>query len=154
MSSPSARKQKKQKERERRVNNEKLAIADRRIYADKFPEFVFQANNSPEGFVDLIRRTLRGIDFRDRTLFGPNEAKFLMQMKLRPQTVTPSMMRELAKGNLTAMHLATMVGQRVFKRIPLEELRQWIPFHDVQFLLNGEKIVVFLVQRDSWGLVI
>lgn len=40
------------------------------------------------------------------------------------------------------MHLANMVGHRVFTRIGSDRLREWIPFHDVQFLLAGEKIIV------------
>ena len=40
------------------------------------------------------------------------------------------------------VYLSSFVGQTVFNTIPAEQLRQWIPFHDVQFILTGAKIVV------------
>jgi len=154
MSKPSVRRQKKQKQRERQAKEKKLQLADRRLYADKFPTFEFQTNNFPDGFVDLIRRTLRGIDFRDRSLFHADETKFLKHIKRSPEIITPLLMRGVAQRNLTALHFATMVGNRVFSRIPAGELQQWIPFHDVQFLLAGSKIVVYfrsLEQTKSNG---
>lgn len=143
MSKPSTRKQKKQKERERRVGEKKLRIADHKLYAENFPEFVFQTNNAPAEFVDLIRRTVRGIDFRDRSMFVTQETNFLKQLKRRPEIVTPLLRQGVAQLNLTALHFATMIGHRVFARIPADELRKWIPFHDVQFFMTGTKIVVF-----------
>lgn len=154
MSKPSAKKQKKQKERERHAKEKKLQLEDRRLYAEKFPTFEFQTNNSPDGFVDLIRRTLRGIDFRDRSLFLSQETSFLKEIKRRPEIITPLLIQGVAQRNLTALHFATMIGNRVFSRIPPDQLRQWIPFHDVQFLLGGSKIVVYfrsLVQAKSKG---
>jgi len=67
MSKPSHRKQQKQKDRERQVAKRKHEHAERDLYTKQFPTSEFRTNNAPDGFVNLIRRTLRGIDFRDRT---------------------------------------------------------------------------------------
>lgn len=62
MSKPSARKQKKQKDRERLVAKKKQEAVERRVYARKFPAFELQANDADKGFVELFRRTLPEID--------------------------------------------------------------------------------------------
>lgn len=142
MSKPSARKQKKQKARERRVARKKVEAAEQKVYARKFPGFELQTNNADDGFVNLIRHTLRDIDFRDSTLFHPKETEFLKLVKREPGEVIPALQRAVADRNLSAMHLVNMVGHRVFTRIGPDRLREWIPFHDVQFFLAGEKIVV------------
>lgn len=142
MSQPSARKQKKQKDRERRIAKKKHEALEQRVYARKFPAFEIEASNADDGFVNLIRRTLKDIDFRDSTLFHPKETEFLKLVKREPGNVIPALMQEVRKRNLSAMHLVNMVGHRVFTRIGRIRLREWIPYHDVQFLLAGEKIVV------------
>lgn len=81
MSKPSVRKQKKQKDRERRIAKKKHEAVERRIYARKFPAFEIQANNADAGFVNMIERSLRDIDFRDSTLFDPKETAFLKLVK-------------------------------------------------------------------------
>lgn len=142
MSKPSVRKQKKQKDRERQVAKKKIEAIERRVYARMFPSFEIQANNADAGFVELVRRTLRDIDLRDRTLFHPKETEFMKLVKSEPGEVIPALYRAVADHNLSAIHLAHMVGQRVFDRIGPDRLREWIPYHDVQFVLAGEKIVV------------
>lgn len=142
MSRPSARKQKKQKDRERRVARKKHEVVQRRVYASKFPAFELQTNDAAPGFVELIRRTLRDIDFQDSSLFHPKETEFLKLVKREPGAVIPALIRGVRNHNLSAMHLVNMVGHRVFTRIGSDRLREWIPFHDVRFLLTGEKIVV------------
>lgn len=142
MSKPSARKLQKQKARERRVAKKRHEANERQRYARNFPAFEFRLNNSPPGFVDLIRRTLRDIEFWDRSLFRPEEIDFLKLIKRKPEIVTPVLHHAVANRNLTALHYATMIGHRVFTRIPIDQLRQWIPFHDVQFNMAGERIIV------------
>jgi hypothetical protein len=142
MSQPSARKQRKQKDRERRIAKKKHEALEQRVYDRKFPAFEIEENDADDGFVNLIRRTLRDIDFRDRTLFHPKETEFLKLVKKEPGDVIPALVQGVHKRNLSALHLVSMVGHRVFTRIGPDRLRQWIPYHDVQFLLAGEKIVV------------
>ena len=142
MSQPSVRKQKKQKDREWRVAKKKQEALEQRVYARKFPAYEIQANNADHGFVQFIERSLRDIDFRDGTMFHPKETEFLKHVKREPGEVIPALHRGIADHNLSAMYLASMVGHRVFTRIGPARLRQWIPFHDVQFLLAGEKIIV------------
>jgi hypothetical protein len=153
----SLKKQQKQKKRERRVAAKKHEAADQLLYNKKFPSFEFRTNNAPDGFVELIRRTLREIDFRDRTLFHPSETEFLTHIKRSPEVIIPALVQGIANRNFGALHLASVVGHRVFSRIPQDQLRQWIPFHDVQFLMAGEKIIVLfrsLVQsRGTFGTV-
>lgn len=138
----SLKKQQKQKKRERRVAAKKHEAADQLLYNKKFPSFEFRTNNAPDGFVELIQRTLRDLDFRDRTVFHPRETEFLSWIKQSPEIVIPALAEGLAERNLTALHLINMVGHNVFKRIPLDQLREWIPFHNVHFLMAGERIVV------------
>jgi len=142
MSKPSTRRLKKNKERERRVIKMKYEAAEKLLYEKKFPTFEFHTNNAPDSFVNLIRRTLRDLDFRDRTIFQPDETKFLTHIKQSPEVVIPALVQGVVERNLSALHLASMVGHRVFSRIPADQLRQWIPFHDVHFLMAGERIVV------------
>ena len=143
MSKPSARKLKKQKERERHLAKKKHEVAEHQLYARKFPAFEFLTNNAPDGFVDLIRRTVREIDFRDTTVFHPNETKFLKQIKRLPGVLVPALNQAVTERNFTALHLSTFVGERIFSRISLGELKQWIPFHDVHFFMAGDRIVVY-----------
>ena len=142
MSKPSARKRQKQKQRERLVAKQKHEQTLRRNYFEKFPSFEYRTNNAPEEFVSLVRRTVRELDFRDSRLFSYRETAFLKEIKKRPRIVTPMLLDAAAKGQLGAMALTTMVGDRVMRMIPSQELRRWIPFHDVQFLMAGEKIIV------------
>ena len=88
MSRMTVRKQQKRKARERRLVQEKIRLADRRRYTLTFPTFVLQPNNAPQAFVDLIWRTIRGIDFRDRRLFRPAETAFLRLAKKKPAEVS------------------------------------------------------------------
>jgi hypothetical protein len=142
MSKPSVGKVQKQKERQRRIAKKKHNATDHKIYAGNFPKFELCTNNAPVEFVDLIRRTLRDVDFRDRTLFDSAETKFMKLMKRKPGFVIPALVNGLVHQNPIAFRLATMVGTRVFSRIDPEQLREWIPFNDVRFDMAGEKIVV------------
>jgi hypothetical protein len=134
--------QKKQKKRERRVAAKKLEAADQLLYRKKFPTFEFRTNNAPDGFVELIRRTLRDLDFRDRTVFHRRETEFLTWIKQSPEIVISELMQGIVQCNHNAIYLANMVGHKVFSCIPSDQLRQWIPFHDVRFLMAGDRIIV------------
>lgn len=142
MSKLTNRKLQKRKARERRVAQEKNQQAERRRYALAFPEFVLRPNNAPQGFVDLIWRAIRRIDFRDRSLFQPAETTFLRLAKKKPAEVLSTLESGSKVADPLAIHLCSFVGQTVFRTIPAEQLRQWVPFHDVQFLLVGKEIVV------------
>ncbi len=157
MSKPSIKKQKKQKKRERRVGTEKYKTAEQLLYTQKFPTFEVRPNNAPAGFVDLIQRTLREVNFRDRTVFHPSETQFLTQIKRSPEVVIPALMQGIAERNLNALHLVNVVGHRIFRQIPPEQLRQWIPFHDVQFMMAGARIIVVFRSLEQtsgkWGTI-
>lgn len=141
MSQNSLSKQRKRKARERRVAEKQRHQDDRRHYMTAFPKFVFRPNNAPDGFVDLIRGAVRRIDFRDRALFRPTEMKFLRLAKQKPVEVFSALLAGAKVGNPLAVHFTSFVGQTVFDLIPTAELRQWIPFHDVQFFHTGSEIV-------------
>lgn len=142
MSRMTVKKQQKRKARERRVAQEKVKQADRRRYAEAFPRFVLQPNNAPQALVDLIWRTIRRIDFRDRALFRPFETKFLRLAKRSPNEVFSELADPAKVPHPLALHLCSFVGHTVFRMIPVQQFRQWIPFHDVRFLLRGAEIVV------------
>lgn len=142
MGKPSERKRQKQKRRERLVAKRKHEDAQRRNYFEKFPSFDYRTNNAPEEFVSLVKRTVKELDFRDSRLFSDRETAFLKEIKKRPNVVMPMLMDAVEKRAIPALALSTMVGDRVIKMIPPDELRRWIPFHDVLFSMAGEKIVV------------
>lgn len=142
MSKPSERKRQKQKQRERLVARRKHEGAKRRFYFEKFPSFEYRTNNAPEEFVSLVKRTVRELDFRDSRLFSVRETAFLKEIKKRPNVVMPMLMDAVEKRTIPALALSTMVGDRIIRMIPPDALRRWIPFHDVQFLMAGEKIIV------------
>lgn len=142
MSKLTTRKLQKRKARERRVAQEKIQLAERRRYALAFPEFVLRPNNAPQAFVDLIWRAIRRIDFRDRSLFQPAETSFLRLAKKKPAEVLSALVNGSKVADPLCIHLGSFVGQAVFRTIPAKQLRQWIPFHDVQFLIVGTEIVV------------
>ena len=135
-------KQRQKKARERRVAQEKIQLADRRRYALAFPRFVLKTNNAPQQFVDLVWQTIKKIDFRDRKVFRPAETGFLKLAKKKPGEVFSALVAGAKVGNPFAVHFSSFVGQAVFDLIPGDQLRQWIPFHDVQFLPVGNEIVV------------
>src|SRR4051794_307893 len=101
MSKPSLRKQHRQKDRQRQLAKRKSAHADRAL----FPDFDYRTNNAPAGFVDLIQRTLKTIDFRDRAVFSVQEINFFKRIKRSPDVVMPLMMCGLSSRNLVALHL-------------------------------------------------
>jgi hypothetical protein len=142
MSKLTTKKLQKRKARERRVAQEKIQLAERRRYALAFPEFVLRPNNAPQAFVDLIWRAIRRIDFRDRNLFQPAETTFLRLAKKNPAKVLSALAEGSKVADPLSIHLCSFVGQTVFRTIPAEQLRQWIPFHDVEFILVGREIVV------------
>lgn len=142
MSQNSLSKQRKRKVRERRVAEKKREQDDYRRYTAAFPRFVFRPNNAPDGFVELIRGAVRRIDFRDRKLFHPAEATFLRLAKQKPVEVFSALLAGGSVGVPQSVYLSSFVGQTVFRTIPAADLRRWIPFHDVRFLLAGKEIVV------------
>ncbi len=141
MSQNSLSKQRKRKARESRVVEKRRQQADRRQYMVAFPQFVFRPNNAPDGFVDLVRGAVRQIDFRDRALFRPAHTQFLRLAKQKPVEVFSALLAGGRVGDPLAVHLSSFVGQTVFDLIPAAELRQWIPYHDVNFIITGREIV-------------
>ncbi len=142
MSKPSERRRRKQKKRKKAKENRKLALVQRRMYAENFPQFVYETNNSPPEFVELIKKTIKSIDLRDRSLFAPIEtdlfkagSRFGLGVMKLPVERTPL---------TTGVYLALKLGQAIVSRIPQEELLHWIPFHDVQVLPGGRNIYVIL----------
>lgn len=142
MSMMTTRKFQKRKARERRVAQEKIQQDERRRYDLAFPKFVLRPNNAPEQFVDLIWRAIRRIDFRDRTLFRPAETAFLRMAKKKPAEIMAALVNGSKIADPLALYFCTFIGQTIFNMIPAQQLRQWIPFHDVQFLVVGREIVV------------
>ncbi len=59
-----------------------------------------------------------------------------------PEVVLPILAQGIAERDLATLHHIFMVGHRVFARIPRDQLRQWIPYHNVQFQMAGERIIV------------
>lgn len=155
MSKPSKRRDERRKKRsqktkiknERHSNKVKLIKrieTEKEKYARDYPEFKFKANNAPNGFVELIQRAVSKINFNDPKQFSDFE-----RLRLRKSKLTPNERAILAQdpnnkydffSSLTQK--STLIGQKVFDQIPEDELRSWIPIHDVQFLEVGSEILV------------
>lgn len=154
MAKPSARKRKKQKARERIVAKRKCVETERRRYAESFPEFRFVTNNAPTEFVELIRRAVNKINFRDPSQFQAWEKSFFKRAKQTPQEALTALIEAKDQRDPAALHLIAVVGELVFSLIPREQLLQWIPFHDVQFIPTGRTFTVHfrsLEQQKSDG---
>jgi len=142
LSKPSEKKRRKQKKRQKAKKKRKLVLAEQRKYAEDFPEFVFKTNNSPPEFVELIKKTIKSIDLRDRSLFAPIETTFFRAGKHFGLAVMKLPIERTALT--TGVYLALKLGQSILSRIPREELLRWIPYNDVQVLPCGRNIHVVL----------
>ena len=143
MSKPSDRKRRKQKERQKADAQRKHRAEQDRIYAQKFPKFVYLTNGAPEAFVELVQQAIKKIDFRDPSMFSAAGTEFYRLQKQHGTAVVQELI-EATRDDLPAqMNLICGLGHLVFSLIPQEELRQWIPYHDLQIIPGGPQIAVF-----------
>ena len=152
MSKPSDRKRRKQKERQKADAEKKYRVEQRRIYAQKFPEFVYYTNGAPAAFVELVQQAIKKIDFRDPSMFSAAVTEFYRLQKQHGAVIVQELI-EAVQDNLPAqMNLICGLGHLVFSSIPQEELRRWIPYHDLQIISGGRQIaVVFRSLRQVKG---
>jgi hypothetical protein len=143
MGKPSERKRQKQKARQQADAKAKHLQRERQCYAQNYPKFVFHANGAPPVFVDLIRESLKEIDFRDSALFAPTETKCYKAMARQPEEVMPVLQRLLDANDFSARAFATKLGTLAFARIPQEDLLRFIPYSDANISLAGPNIHVY-----------
>ena len=150
MSKPSDRKRHKQKARQRVDAKKKYQAEQKQLYAEKFPAFVYKTNGAPQEFVSLVQRTIKKIDLRDPQLFSASETKLF---KLTKQYGSVAMRALVHGGNIVAQRdFICKLGELVFSLIPQQELRKWIPHHDVQIIPGGREILVsFRSLRHAQG---
>ena len=155
MSKPSEKKRQKQRERERENAKKKAAIAMRRIYEEAFPRFEYQNRDAPPELVELVKQTVEQIDFRSPP-FGGWWENALRKGKKNPKCIRKII--EIGETNTEvpiAFVLSCKIGQTVFDMIGDEELKKWIPFHDIQFLLTGTRVMVLfralMTEHGKWG---
>jgi len=155
MSKPSKHRDEKRKKRSQKTKEKnerhskkvkliKRIESEREKYVRDYPEFKFKPNNAPNGFVELIQRAVSKINFNDPEQFSDFE-----RLRLRKSTLTPDERAILAldpnskHGFFSSLtQQSTLIGQKVFDLVPDDELRSWIPVHDVQFLEKGSDILV------------
>ena len=142
MSMQSLRKQRKQKARVKADAKRKHVADEQRRYSRKFPMFVFRENGAPPQFVALVKKAIQQIDFRDHRLFTAWETEFYKKSKEYGPVVIHDLLRQAGDNPLVGMSFVCKLGQTVFSMIPQRELLKWIPYHDVQILPNGQKILV------------
>jgi len=138
MSKPSDRKRRKQKAHQQVEAKKKYLADQQRIYAQKFPRFIFRENGAPPEFVKLVKQAIKNINFRNPQLFSRWETEiYKMGKQYGPGAI------KVLDGNLSAqIFFKCKLGHIVFFMIPQEKLLQWIPFHDVQIMPSGHQIVV------------
>lgn len=155
MSKPSKRRDERrnkrtQKTKEKNETHNKKVQFLKRIESEKeqydrdYPKFKYKINNAHNGFVELIKSAINKINFND-----PKQFTVYERLRLRKSRLTSEEREILAQdpnskhgfpASLT--HQALLIGQKVFDFIPEDELRKWIPIHDVQFLEMGSEILV------------
>ena len=157
MSKPSAKKQKKQKDRDQQNRQKKLdrerrqALTARKIeYAQKYPGFVFDTENGHPEFVELVKKAVAQIDFDDRTVFQPWEAEAFCLIKQGRWKAGSTRMDEImAEARERGFEGATLgeicftlhIGQVVFDLIGEAELAKYLPVNDVAFYFGGGDVV-------------
>lgn len=152
MSKPSERKRRKQQARQKADAKKKYQAEQRRLYLEKFPRFIFQANEAPAEFVKLVQRAIKKIDFRDPRLFSTWETEIYRLAKQHGSVVIRDLLRQTEGDPAARIGFLCKLGDLVFSMIPQEALRQWIPLHDVQILPAGSQIVVsFRSLRQAKG---
>lgn len=142
MSKPSDRRRRKQKARQRADARRKHQAEQKRIYAEKFPGFAFQPNGAPPEFVKIVQRAIKKINFRDPQSFSTWETEFYKAGKKHGSVVIGDVLRQTEGDPAARLGLLGKLGHLVFSMIPQDELRRWIPYHDVQILPAGRQIVV------------
>jgi hypothetical protein len=146
--------QRKRKDRERRVRQEKLDEDRRRLdeerrkeYARSYPGFDFRPNNADPEFVELVRGAVAGINFEDDTAFKPWETRYYRLVKSQGALNAYEVIRKdfLNQGNadprLLRYHLALKLGDLIFDRIPRAELERFVPFNNVDISPTGGRSI-------------
>jgi len=142
MSKPSTRKRLKRLARKKAKAERRRAVEARRRYAEDFPAFVFRTNGAPPQFVELIKTAVKEIDFRNRKLFHPGETTFFRLSKQVGPGLLGNLMDTGDDGHALAAHLLFKLGRLVFSLVPPDQLKKFIPYHDVQFVPRGRDVLV------------
>jgi hypothetical protein len=136
--------QRKRKDRERRVRQEKLDEDRRRLdeerrkeYARSYPDFEFRLSNADPEFVKLVREAVAGINFDDDTAFEPWERRYYRWVKSQGAVSANKMIwKELVNqwpedAWLRKYELSMKLGNLVFDKIPRAELERFVPYNNV-----------------------
>jgi len=142
MSKPSTRKRLKRVAHQKAKAARRLLLAARRKYRRDFPDFVYQENGAPPQFIELIKTAVKEIDFRNRKLFHPGETAFFRLSKHVGPGLLASLVDAGEEGKALGMHFLFKLGHLVFSLVPPDQLKRFIPYHDVQFLPRGRDVLV------------
>jgi len=137
-------------DRRKARKNKKAARArrsyERRRYRDRFPDFVFEENKADQAFVDAVKPLIKGLDFRDKSLFQPEETLFLELMKAEGyQEAVATVLRRTHERHRypTEVALAFLLGYKIFELLRRAgQYERWIPYHDIEVLPNLRRFVV------------
>lgn len=148
------KKHEKQKKREQKLLKEKLhagQIETERRRRDQYPKiFVDPTNGDPE-FVELVKSSLVGIDFDDRTLFQGGERTFYKLLRqygfpYALQCLKEAMQVRLDSGDefgrVGQTQMLMGFGQLLLDRISETDRRRLMPFNDMHVKFEGREIVV------------
>ena len=152
MSKPSDRKRSKQKDRQKADARKKYQAEQTRIYTRKFPEFVYRTNGAPPEFVNLVQQAIEKVDFRDPKMFSTRETELYRLEKQHGFAVIRELVEETKDNPVARLNFICQLGHLVFSLIPQEELRRWIPYHDLQIVPGGREIkVIFRSLQQAKG---
>src|SRR5262245_41358190 len=129
-----------------------------------YPKFVFEPNDAPVEFVELVKRACAAIDFDDRSRFSATEAEAYRLVRseggynTRWSIATVLQNAHGVENPLVhQVYCDTNLGNQVFSLIPPEKLARFIPHNDVFIQPIDRVIHVYFrsLRRVSspWGTV-
>jgi hypothetical protein len=148
------KKHEKQKKRERKVFEQKqhiFRIEKERLRRDQYPQIAVDPVNGDPEFVRLVRASLVGMDFDDRSLFQDGERKFYSLVRQygfkhayqRLQEVMQARFEQGDKfGRIGAIQLLKGFGTTLLSRISEVERRRYMPFNDVHVHIDQCDIII------------
>lgn len=142
MGKPSTRKRQKALARKKTKAEQKRVAEARRRYAETFPEVVYEENGAPPQLVKLIKDTIRTINFQDRREFQAWETEFFKMLKEAGSDLLYELYQSDGDHRLLALHILTRLHRLVMSRVDQEQLRRWCPYHAVEILPVGPRILV------------
>jgi hypothetical protein len=166
MSDQSRKKHEKQVERRRKVaakqrreETKQQQWRAERVYHAVYPEFVFEGDQAPGEFIELVRSAVATINFDDRGVFSEAESSFYRTVREKGARHAVEVFRHAqigGKGHLEPGpdNWPRKLGEIIFRRIPQDALLRFLPYHDYFVHPHRQQIDVgirSLIRHDMPG---